>query len=122
MKDVRTLICKYRDLIYPLDNISHKRGHRWRDTRFIGNKKSEAFSNIITRIYEPVICAVVEEMTSNDVHIWIASDNIEQMRLPYNIQGGWCKFVSEKISCYKKIHSRNTYLKKLHHIFSNCGE
>ena len=91
VKDVHTLICKYRDLIQPLDNIPFKRGYRWRDMRFIGQQKSQAFSDIIIKFYEPIICAVVEEMNLKNVDIWTASDSLEQMRWSNEIQGVWKK-------------------------------
>lgn len=123
VKDVRTLICKYRDLIQPLDNIPFKRGYRWRDTRFIGQQKSQAFSDNIIKIYEPILCAVVEEMNLKNVDIWTASESLEQMRLSDEIQGAWRKLVeTHKVSRYKTAHSRYAHLKKLQQIFSNCGE
>ena len=67
--------------IAPLDRLPADRGYTWKGERYAGLKLKNAFADLLTKIYHPVLCRVIEYMDEKECTIWDAAAAIEEVRI-----------------------------------------
>ena len=101
----------YFTMIAPLERLPFKRGHRWRDSRLVGQRLMQSWSNLLTRMYEPILCRVIEYMDANEgMAIWAAADAIDEVRISLGTFDKLAK--TEEIKKFDKA-ARDPYLARL---------
>ena len=81
LSGVKGMIRTYLRQIAPLERLPSKRGYGWRDARFAGATQQEAWSDLLNKWYEPILCGVLAYMDENDgTSIWAAADAVEDKR------------------------------------------
>ena len=77
---VPALVRTYLRKILPLEKRPAKRGHGWRDSHTLSDPKlREAWTDLLTKTYEPIVCRVVETMEGDN--LWGATEELEKIRL-----------------------------------------
>lgn len=79
---VPQMLRQYLRHVAPLERVETKRGHRWRDKHVLTDTAlRQAWTDLLTKEYEPILCRVVEYMDSHGLDsIWTAADAIEKQR------------------------------------------
>eukprot|EP00966_Prymnesium_polylepis_P226914 5250254-Prymnesium_polylepis.1 len=67
--------------IAPLDRLPADRGYAWKGERFAGLTLKNAFADLLTKSYHPVLCRVIEYMDEKECTVWVAASAIEEVRI-----------------------------------------
>ena len=81
MSGVPDMARTYLRHIAPLEGLEAKRGYSWRGERFAGRKGANSWKCLLLKMYEPILCRVLEHMDANPhMDFWGACDALETQR------------------------------------------
>ena len=106
------MLSQYLRKIAPLERLPKVRGDGWRETKHAGQQQMQAWSDLLKKSYEPILCRVLEYSDAAGVDIWSAADAIEEVRL----SGGttWESLrKTEQVKRLSQADSRAPLLKRL---------
>lgn len=108
---VRALAKHYLRKIAPLERLPAKRGYSYRGQRYAGKPLQDAWTDLLSKEIEPLLCGVVEYMDNEKVSFWAACDAIEEKRQDV---GDFGKLIKQELSKFKgKEEARKPYIQRL---------